>query len=492
MTDTSRTGGALVEQRSIDYVPAAERHGAAWQQAPFWFLGNLVFLTVAIGFIGPSLGLSLGWTILAAALGPFFGSLFTAFHASQGPVMGLPQMIQSRAQFGYRGVLLPLVGAAFAFTAFNLIDVAVISSGLHHLYGWNHVVVGIAVSVFGVLLAVFGHDWIHTAFRWILYVSLPCYLVLTIGIVAGGAGGTHVSDPGGFSFVAFMAQFAATASFSITYACYISDYTRYLPSNTSSRRLIAFVFCGAAVPVWWLVGIGAWLAIHLNASDALVALREAADNVVPGTGDAFAILAAITLAATIGLNGYSGTLTVMTGIDSVKPFKPTPTRRIAVLLVLAVVWTAIGISLPDNYLTALNNILAFMLFLLVPWTAVNLVDYFFVRRGHYALTELFKPNGLYGTWGWRGLTAFIASLIAMVPFMSVPSVFTGPAADAMNGIDISFIVGLIAGGGLYFILSRSLDVAAESGAVAASRRELDILVDTGFARPEEAPTGELA
>ena len=473
MTDKSRDGGALVERRSIDYVPSAERHGAPWQQAPFWFLGNLVFLTVAIGFIGPSMGLSVGWTILAAALGPFFGSLFTAFHASQGPVMGLPQMIQSRAQFGFRGVLLPLVGAAFAFTAFNVIDVAMISSGFHHLFGWNAVTVGIAVSVFGVLLAVFGHDWIHTAFRWILYVSLPCYLVLTIGILTGNAGGTRVVDTGGFDFVAFMAQFAATASFSITYACYISDYTRYLPRTTSPRRLIAFVFCGAAVPVVWLAGIGAWLAVHLKATDALVALRDAADAVVPGSGDAFAVLAAVTLAATIGLNGYSGTLTVMTGIDSVKSFKPTPTRRIVVLLVLAVIWTAVGLSLPEDYLTAVNNILAFMLFLLVPWTAVNLVDYFFVRRGHYAVTELFKTDGLYGAWGRRGLIAFLASLVSMVPFMAVPDVFTGPAADAMGGIDISFVVGLVVGGGLYYLLCRSLDVSSEAALVAASDRELE-------------------
>lgn len=34
-----------------------------------------------------------------------------------------------------------------------------------------------------------------------------------------------------------------------------------------------------------------------------------------------------------------------------------------------------------------------MLYLLVPWTAVNLTDYFFVRRGHYAIADLFTSNG---------------------------------------------------------------------------------------------------
>ena len=42
--------------------------------------------------------------------------------------------------------------------------------------------------------------------------------------------------------------------------------------------------------------------------------------------------------------------------------------------------------------------LTLMLYLLVPWTATNLVDFFFVRRGHYAITDLFQPDGIYGAW----------------------------------------------------------------------------------------------
>ena len=102
-----RPGG--IETRSIDYVPENERHGRVWMQGPFWFLGNFQPFTVAIGFVGPLVGLSLGWTIVAAVLGILFGTLFMAAHASQGPKLGLPQMIQCRAQFGYRGVILPLI-----------------------------------------------------------------------------------------------------------------------------------------------------------------------------------------------------------------------------------------------------------------------------------------------------------------------------------------------------------------------------------------------
>ncbi len=54
-----------VEVHSIDWIPDPERHGKVWQQTMLWFLGNFQYFTIPIGFVGPTLGLSLGWSILA-------------------------------------------------------------------------------------------------------------------------------------------------------------------------------------------------------------------------------------------------------------------------------------------------------------------------------------------------------------------------------------------------------------------------------------------
>jgi purine-cytosine permease-like protein len=113
-----------------------------------------------------------------------------------------------------------------------------------------------------------------------------------------------------------------------------------------------------------------------------------------------------------------------------------------------------------------------MLYLIVPWTAINLVDYFFVRRGRYAITDLATPRGIYGAWGARGLIAYAIGLIAMIPFFVVPGVFTGPLANALGGVDISAIVGLVVSGGAYFLQTRSLDRGAEEPAIAESERRL--------------------
>jgi NCS1 family nucleobase:cation symporter-1 len=84
------TQESMVERRSIDYVPAEERRGRVWHQGPFWFTGNFVFPTMVVGFVGPSLGLGMLWSIVAVALGACLGTFFMAFHANQGPKMGLP------------------------------------------------------------------------------------------------------------------------------------------------------------------------------------------------------------------------------------------------------------------------------------------------------------------------------------------------------------------------------------------------------------------
>ncbi len=100
-------------------------------------------------------------------------------------------------------------------------------------------------------------------------------------------------------------------------------------------------------------------------------------------------------------------------------------------------------------------------YLFIPWTAINLVDYYIVRRGHYAIAEIFNPRGLYGRWGWRGILAYVIGFGAMVPFFST-GLYTGPVADSLGGADISLFIGLPVAGIMYWLFARTIDVAAES------------------------------
>ncbi len=465
-----------IERRSIDWVPEQERHGRLWHQAPLWFLGNFQYFSIPIGFIGPGLGLSLGWSVLAGALGILVGTLFMAFHATQGPVLGLPQMIQSRAQFGYRGVLVPLFATLFTYIAFNVADQVLLAQGLNAAFGWSAAVVAIVVAILAAAIAIWGHDWVHRIFRIILVVSLPVVSILTVGVILGLAHGHGSSQHLGFTLAAFMAQFSAAAAYNITYAPYVSDYSRYLPRNTPSRSVIGSVFFGAAASPIWLIALGAWLAIRLGATDGLLGTKLAGDNIFHPLGSVAAILLAAGLAATMGMNAYGGMLSVLTGIDSIRRIRPTRQARIVTILVLTVVWYVIAESISASAVSTVLNSLTLMLYLLVPWTATNLVDFFVVRRGHYAIADLFTPRGIYGSWGWRGLTSYAVGFVAEIPFMVLPDIaglkYTGPVAKQISGVDISWLVGLAAAGTTYWLLSRSLNVRAEQSAIEVSDRQL--------------------
>ena len=455
-----------IELHSIDFIPESERHGTIGQQVRFWFLGNFVFLTAAVGFLGPSLGLSLLWAIVAAGAGNFLGCVFMALHASQGPRLGLPQLIQSRAQFGYTGVVAALVATGLTFVALNILNTLVVAQGLKSIYGWDFTTVAVVAAVVAVVTAIWGHDLLHKAFTWILLISAPIFIVLVFGVFAGTAGPT-VASTGGFSLNAFMITFAAAASYNIAFAPFVSDFTRYMPRETPQWQIAAAVFGGAGLSGFIMMALGCWLATSLGVNDALAGLKLAGDNMMGGFGTVIVIVSVVAQVITAGMTAYSAHLTIITAIDAIRPYRPSRTGRSVVIIALAIAWTVCAIALPSDYIAAVNNILAVMLYLLVPWSGVNLVDFFIVRRGRYAIADLFSPTGTYGRWSWRGLTAYLIGFSTMIPF-AVFTFYTGPLAEALGGADISWLIGLIVSSILYWVMSRGIDMTSEAEAIRRS------------------------
>jgi nucleobase:cation symporter-1, NCS1 family len=458
------------EVRSIDFIPDRERHGKIGQQGVFWFLSNTQTLSVAVGFVGILLGLSVWTTILAVVLGNAFGTVFMALHASQGPRMGLPQMIQSRAQFGFRGVILPLAMALFTYLIFMVVDVVILKEGFQGLFGIDSTVVGLVVCAIGFVLAVYGYDWLHLAFRILFWLSLPFWLVLTGAIVFGDVAG-KAAPPSHFGWIAFISVFAYSASINISYAPVISDYSRYLPRDTPYWRVIGSVFAGGFSSLTWMAAIGTWLAAHLGASDALVGVHAAGNNIFHGFGTIIVILAALALVATMGEMVYSSQLAILTGFDSIKQIKPTFRKRVIAAAIFTIVCAVLGTWVFSGQWTTIDDGLDLSLYVLTPWTIVNLIDYFLVRRGKYAIVELENRHGVYGVWGWRGITAYVIGFAASVPFWNL-SFYESPFATAHNALDISFIVELVVSGIVYLVVSRSINLGRDAQAARASEEQL--------------------
>jgi NCS1 family nucleobase:cation symporter-1 len=468
----ARTRGAgRIEARSIDYVPRGERHGRVWHQGPFWFMGNFVLVTMVTGFIGPSVGLSLGWSLLAIVLGVLFGTFFMAFHANQGPRMGLPQMIQSRAQFGLRGAFIPFLATVFVYVGFVVFDLILAKDALQTVLPGGKAVWYVLLTVVAVAIAVVGHDLLHVVQRYLTYVAIVVFGVLTVGAIATLDGGAATPDAG-FAVTAFLTQLAAAAGYQISYAVYVSDYSRYLPADTPSRGVIGWTYAGASASAIWLMGLGALIAGALPEPDAIASVRAIGNDIFDGFGTFVVLVSVPALISIMAVNCYGAMLTANSGVDGFRPIRATVRTRVLGILVVALVSFAIALVIPDDYLDSFTTFVLFMLYFLVPWTAVNLVDFYFVRRGHYAITEIFNPTGIYGRWGVPGLVAYSAGLLAMVPFI-VTSFYTGPVAEALGGADVSFVVGLVVAGALYFVLGRRVDVDRERAAIRESEQVLE-------------------
>ncbi|MET7485423.1 cytosine permease [Streptomyces sp. NPDC005538] len=474
MTTASEPRVSGLEIRSIDYVPLDERHGKLWHLGPLWFMSNAQIATLAVGLISITEGGNLIWSLIAIVTGTLLGTFFMAFHSAQGPQLGLPQMIQSRPQFGYVGALLVWLFAYVQYAGFNVFNTILAGEALHTtVHGGTKMWVAVVTAV-GFVIALVGYDVIHKAEQFLTYTFLVVFGIFTVGVLATLHYPAGSFDLGGFSWTPFLAQFGVVAGYQISWAIYVSDYSRYLPPDVTVRKTFYWTYFGSALGGVWLMTLGALLAAWAGKDfDTIRSINAAGDKVFSGFGAIVLLFATLGLVSVTALNMYGGSLTLISAIDSFKRVRPTVGVRVLTIGLTAVLSLVGALAATADFLTNFNNFLLLVLYLFIPWTAVNLMDYYVVRRGHYAIAEIFNPRGIYGRWGWHGIISYLVGFGVMVPFFSVGTLYVGPIAHAMDGADLSLFVGLPVAGLLYWWLSRSIDVEAEIRVAEAEAVELE-------------------
>ncbi|MGW7257513.1 purine-cytosine permease family protein [Streptomyces sp. NPDC054834] len=463
-----------LEIRSIDYVPLDERHGKLWHLGPLWFMSNAQIATLAVGLISITSGGNLIWSLIAIVAGTVIGTFFMAFHSAQGPQLGLPQMIQSRPQFGYVGALLVWIFAYVQYAGFNVFNTILAGEALHStLHGGVKLWV-IVVTAVAFVIALVGYDIIHKAERVLTYTFLVIFGVFTVGVLATLHYPPGSFDLGHFAWTPFLAQFGVVAGYQISWAIYVSDYSRYLPPDVTVRKTFYWTYFGSALGGIWLMVLGTLLAAWAGKDfDTIASINAAGDKVFDGFGAIVLLFATLGLVSVTALNMYGGSLTLISAIDSFRRVTPTLTVRLVTIGLTAVLSVLGALAATANFLENFNNFLLLVLYLFIPWTAVNLMDYYVVRRGHYAIAEIFHPHGIYGRWGWHGIIAYLVGFAVMVPFFSVGTLYVGPIAKALDGADISLFVGLPVSAILYWLLTRDIDVAAETRLAEAEAAALE-------------------
>jgi purine-cytosine permease-like protein len=437
-------------------------------------MSNAQIATLAVGLISITTGGNLIWSLLAIAIGVLVGTLFMAAHSSQGPQLGLPQMIQSRPQFGYVGALLVWLFAYLQYAGFNIFNTVLageavagsLKTGNEALWFW-------VVTIIAAAVALFGYDLIHGFERYLTYLTIIMLAMLTVAVL------THLDLPGGafdladFHLVPFLGQLGVAAGYQISWAIYVSDYSRYLPPE-SARGTFKWTFWGSALGGIWVMFLGAFIAAAAGKEfETIGSIQGTADKLFPGFGAIALFVAALGLVSVTALNMYGGSLTLISSIDSLRRIRPTVRIRVVTIVITAAISLVFANFASADFLANFNDFLLLVLYFFIPWTAVNLTDYFIVRKGHYAIAEIFHPHGIYGRWGWAGIIAYLVGFAVMIPFFSAGKLFIGPAAEAMGGADISLFIGLPVSGVLYWALTRHIDTPAEMRLAKTQAAELE-------------------
>src|SRR5271156_4522685 len=178
-----------LEISTIQPIALDQRHGTARDLFTVWFGSNIMLLTVVTGGLAVTVfALPFTAAVLGLTIGNLVGAIFMALHAAQGPTLGVPQMVQTRGQFGSLGSLL-VVGIVIVmyvgFLASNLVLCGESLAGV--LPGVTETPGIVVVGILGVLAAIYGYDLIHAYTRLMSYVA-GAVLFLAIGWIIWGHG----------------------------------------------------------------------------------------------------------------------------------------------------------------------------------------------------------------------------------------------------------------------------------------------------------------
>ncbi len=437
-----------IEVHSIDHIPADERRGRVRDQFTFWFANNGNVFVLVLGGVVVIMGLDFLWACAAIVLGVAIGLVFVGFHAVQGPRLGVPQMIQSRGQFGFYGALLVFAASIVLDFGFLAAQLVIQAQCMNLVISRVSVPAWIAIlAIPVVVLTIFGYNWIHLFQRWMTPVLGITFVVLLIQAARHGAPAGLAHSGHRPSFALFMAATGVFVIAMVSWAPYVSDYSRYLPETVSGVKTFWAVVLGCAIPqIAWAI-LGAYLTGLLPDEPSTVAAvgQVAGRWILP--------VMAISLIGSDVANAYTGMLALAGIVSCFKRVRRTVWMRVVGSLVLIAAGTVCALLGYRQFVGNLGNFLSVLLYVFIPWSAINLADYYLIKHGQYDIASFFTPHGRYGGVLWRGVIPYLLAVAVQIPFID-QTFYTGRLVGQLGGVDISWIVGGVAGLVFYLIALR--------------------------------------
>lgn len=446
-----------VEQRGIELIPESERHmkpsGLFWLWAGgTWNVEYLVYGALIVSF-----GLSFLQAVIAILVGNVFYA-FLGFASLQGPETGTTALMVSRAPFGRNGNRPVSLFNWVTQVGFEIEGLVLVVLVVEAMFAKGGVGVGDGLKVAIIVAAValqfivpfLGHATITKVLRYLSFVFIAVFVVMAILVIPHVHLSTfhaHASWPIWTTAVVLLVSAGG-----LGWTENANDYSRYLPTGTSKAATFWSASLGAAIPsiLLELLGAAAYLV-----SPKVTALTGVPSSFAGWFFWPFLILALPQLFAINTLDLYSSGVTLQAlGV---------PVKRWGAVIIDTIVagLVTVLVIFKGNFYTDLSGFLDYIVVWLSAWFGIMMVDYL-LRRGRYDRNSLIvQHGGVYwrnGGVNWRALIAQAAGMFAAVMWIDaafyVPA-YTGPLSNATHGADFSWVVGILVGGIVYWVLSAS-------------------------------------
>jgi NCS1 family nucleobase:cation symporter-1 len=443
-----------IEVRSVDYVPDEERHGGLASQFTLWLAANLQITAIVTGALAVVFGGDVFWSLVALLMGQLAGGAVMALHAAQGPQLGLPQMISSRVQFGIYGAVIPIVGVCLMYIGFSASGSVLAGQALGQLLHVDDSYGIVIFSGFIVFVTLLGYRFIHLLGRAASVVGVIAFVYM-FGRLFAQHDILALLAERHFSLSKFLLAMSLSASWQIAYGPYVADYSRYLPRNTPVARVFAAVGLGSV--------IGSQVSMTFGVLAAALAGKQFEHHEVAyivGLGSTGAAAGLLYFSIAFGkvtvtsLNAYGSFMSMATMVSGFRRgFRISMAHRFLYIVAMVGLSAVLALTGRHSFLKAFESFILCLLAVFTPWSAINLIDFYCFTRSRYDVAALSDPDGRYGRWNGTGITVYLIGILVQIPFLST-AFYTGPLVDPLGGVDISWIVGLLVPGALYYALRR--------------------------------------
>jgi len=453
-----------LEQQTINPISPSARHGRARDLFTLWFGTNLMLLTVVTGALAVTVfRLPLLWAILSLTLGNLVGGVFMALHAAQGPTLGVPQMVQTRGQFGSVGALVVICVVVVMYVGFFASNLVLGAETLRAIA--PHLPEPVVILFLGVLSiagTVLGYDLIHACTRFVTYASGVAFALTLLWIAIGHSLPAGLFSRNTVTLQGLLGAISVAALWQIAYAPYVSDYSRYLPVGSGVRPAFWASYLGSVLGSTLPMIVGTIIGLLDSGRGLIATLGEMTKGIAPVTF----VIFSFAMLTNNAMNVYCGALSTLTAVQTWRPeWNPGWRARSAVAIILLVIALGLAILGHDSFLESYTSFILLLFYLLIPWTAINLVDYYLVRHGDYDVASFFRHDGgLYGRYNVPALVCYFLGTLVELPFVSTP-LYRGPVARALGDADLSWLVGLAVTSVSYYAFAKRSASPASIGAL---------------------------